>query len=242
VLEPAWIDPFSGYRSYAVEQLADARRIVLLRDAGFLVSQIAAILGSLDDPSSVSALLDAQRRRLDAERADVEAKVEALAYVTANFKEHLMSIDVSTTTIPAMTVAALRGTIPSYADEGMLWGQMAPLSEQSHAVPVPDGLAGATFYDEDFRESDVDVEVWMQVGTAFEASAPLTCREIPEQRVVTATLRGDYSQMSTVTSAIGAYIAEHELSTGPMFCIYKVSPAQDPRPENWVTEVCYPIV
>jgi DNA-binding transcriptional MerR regulator len=242
VLEPTWIDPFSGHRFYAVEQLTDARRIVQLRDAGFPVSQMGAILGGLDDPSSVVALLDAQRVRLDAERADVEAKVAALAVVTASLKEHLMSIEVTTATIPAITVAALRGTIPSYADEGMLWGQMAPLADQANAVPRPDGLAGATFYDEDFRESDVDVEVWMQVGSAFESSPPLGCRAVPEQTVVTATLRGDYSQMSTATSAIGAYIAEHELSTGPMFCIYRVSPAQDPRPENWVTEVCFPIL
>lgn len=27
-----------------------------------------------------------------------------------------------------------------------------------------------------------------------------------------------------------------------MFSIYHVSPAIDPNPENWVTEICYPVI
>ena len=45
-----------------------------------------------------------------------------------------------------------------------------------------------------------------------------------------------------VTGAIGAYLAEHQLRTGPMFNIYRVSPAQNPDPSSWVTDVCFPIL
>ena len=65
---------------------------------------------------------------------------------------------------------------------------------------------------------------------------------MPAQRIVTATVRGDYSQMPTATTAIGAYIAEHGLRTGPMFNIYRVSPAQSDDPNSWVTDVCFPIL
>lgn len=47
--------------------------------------------------------------------------------------------------------------------------------------------------------------------------------------------------MPEVTAALGAYIAAHDLSTGPMLNIYRVSPAQNPDPAAWVTEVCFPV-
>ena len=59
---------------------------------------------------------------------------------------------------------------------------------------------------------------------------------------MTATVRGDYSQIPTATTAIGTYIAEHGLRTGPMFNIYRVSPAQSDDPNSWVTDVCFPIL
>lgn len=46
--------------------------------------------------------------------------------------------------------------------------------------------------------------------------------------------------MPSVTSAIGAFIAENRLRTGPMFNIYRVSPAQNPDPSSWITDVCFP--
>ncbi len=146
------------------------------------------------------------------------------------------------TTLPEMTLATLRRVIPSYSDEGILWQEIMPLLEQAGVSFPATGIAGATFYDSEFRESDTDVEVWMQVTEPFDAVAPLDCRTEPAREIVTATMKGGYSQMPAVTSALGAFIAERGLSTGPMFNIYRVSPAQDPDPNNWVTDVCFPIV
>ena len=78
----------------------------------------------------------------------------------------------------------------------------------------------------------MDIEVWIQVTEPFTGTARLECRSVPERDVVMATLRGDYSQMPAVTQAIGAYIADHGLTTGPMFNIYRVSPAQNPDPSS----------
>ena len=47
---------------------------------------------------------------------------------------------------------------------------------------------------------------------------------------------------AAVTAAVGAYLAAHHLETGPMVNIYRVSPAQNPDPSAWVTDVCFPIL
>lgn len=138
--------------------------------------------------------------------------------------------DVQVTTLPGMVVAALRRTMPTYADEGDLWKEIMSLLERS-SVSFPDaGISGATFHDSEYRESDVDIEVWIQVKTPFPPSAPLKCRTEPERDVVCVRLEGDYSPMPTITQAMGVNVAEHQLATGPMFNIYRVSPMPNPTP------------
>lgn len=241
VLAPARTDPFTGHRYYRPEQLADANLAVQLRDAGFTVEKIAHLVQS-SDPAGVEAAIDAQRRVLSRQREELYTQLVALDRVSTTLKGRPEMTDVTTTTLPTMEIASLRKVIPSYADEGLLWQEIMPLLQQSGAAFPAGGISGATFYDPDYRESDVDVEVWIQVAGSFEAVPPLEYRSEPAREVVTATLMGDYSQMPAVTAAAGAFIAEHRLRTGPMFNIYRVSPAQNPDPSSWVTDVTFPIL
>ncbi len=150
--------------------------------------------------------------------------------------------DVRTFDLPEMTCASLRRVIPTYADEGVLWEELWPLLVASGAAFPADGIAGATFHDGEYREADVEVEVWVQLTAPLDVGDPVVCRTEPARSVVGGTLYGDYSQMGEATSAVGRYVAEHGLNTGAMFNIYRVSPAQNPDPSSWVTEVCYPIL
>jgi len=241
VLVPARTDPFSGYRYYRAKQLVDAHLVVQLRDAGFPVASIAQLVVGAD-PARVEAAIAAQRTELLHRQDVLRGQLLALDRISTTLKGHFTMTDVTVTTLPQMEVAGLRRTIADYHAEGLLWQEIMPLLEKSGAR-LPDGaIGGATYYDADYREADVDVEVWLQVSEPFDATPPLERRTLPAQRIVTATVRGDYSQMPTATTAIGAYIAEHGLRTGPMFNIYRVSPAQSDDPNSWVTDVCFPIL
>ena len=244
ILEPHRVDPFTGHRFYRPEQLVTAHWVARLRDAGLPVSEIARMLAASDDPGLLRRLLGEQQARLDADRLTLTQREEAFQHLTTYLEASTMDIDVRRETLPAMTIAALRRVLPDYGSEGVLWQEIGPLMVADGALP-PDhdaGIGGATFWDPDYRESDVDVEVWLQVDAPFEATAPLTCRTLAEQEVVVATLRGSYDAMGDVTAAVGAYLAAHHLETGPMFNIYRVSPAQNPDPSAWVTDVCFPIL
>lgn len=242
VLQPALIDPHSGHRWYSAEQLVTAHWIVRLRDAGLGITEIATALDLADDPVQLRLLMDAQRERLARDRASLDERERAFHRIDIYLEGSTMNINVRTEHMPTITLAALRRVLPSYGDEGVLWREIEPLLERSRATVPSDALGGATFYDPDHRESDVDVEVWLQVAAPFTPIAPLVCREVPEQDVVMATLLGSYEGMPDVAAALGAYLSAHHLRTGPMFNIYRVSPAQDPDPTAWVTEVCFPIL
>lgn len=70
LLRPADIDRFTGYRRYGRTQLETARTIARLRDLELPLDEIRAVL-TMDDPA-------AQRRRLAAHRARIEARTNRL--------------------------------------------------------------------------------------------------------------------------------------------------------------------
>jgi len=45
LLRPACDDPVSGYRLYQASQLAELNRVIVLKDLGFTLEQVIAILG-----------------------------------------------------------------------------------------------------------------------------------------------------------------------------------------------------
>lgn len=242
VLAPALVDPVTGYRYYGGEQLEIAGRVRTLRDIGCPVSDIARLLPLFGSPAELTEALRIQRERLEGEASRIDARLREVDRLSAHLREVTMSIEIHEIDLPEITVAALRDRIPAYSDEGMLWERLMPLVEGSGATFPADGIAGATFLDPDYQDTNPDVEVWIQVAAPFAAVAPLNCRTEPAGRAVAATLVGDYSAMASVTSAIGAYIAEHGLRTGPMFAVYRVGPMQDPDPSAWITDVRFSII
>lgn len=242
ILEPTYVDPFSGHRFYQSQQLNHARLVTSLRDAGCPIERIAKILDSIDSPATLQRLLSAQRDELTRRRNDIHTQLAMLDHVTCMLQGEATMTEVNRKFLPPMITASLRRIIPSYHHEGTLWEELMPLVQQAHLAFPADGISGATFHDPEYREADVDVEVWMQVTEQFAEQEPLICTVVPQQEVVSAVLRGDYSQMPAATEAIGVYLAEHGLTTGPMFNIYHVSPAQNPDPSSWVTEICFPII
>lgn len=239
LLTPAEVDPVSGYRYYRPTQLAAAERIVRLRDAGFTVADMTALLPGFNDPSTMSAALAGHRVLLLQQQELLTGRLATLDRLIDELQETPMTIDVRTITLPAMTIAALRDVIGSYAEEHELWQRLMP--QLMSADHQPFGMAGATFYDEDYQDTDVDVEVWVQLPRPFTPAGPVTCRQVDEQQVLMATLEGSYDDMPAVTAALGAQVAARDLRVGPMFNIYRVGPAQDPNPQAWVTDVCLPI-
>jgi DNA-binding transcriptional MerR regulator len=243
VLGPARTDPDTGYRYYTVAQMYEAARIRELRDVGMPVAAIATLVRSAGDPAALAAALDAQRTQLVDDATRTERRLADIDRLIRSLTETAMSPTAPTTlarrTIPAHTIVALRTTVPTYADEGPLWGRLMPAAMAAGAQPMG---AGVTYHDTEFRETDCDVEIWLQVASPVSVAAPLTCRTVPDQEVATTMLHGPYEGFGAAAMGLGeAMVADGLTETGPMFSRYLVGPAQAPDPAAWVTEICIPI-
>jgi DNA polymerase III sliding clamp (beta) subunit (PCNA family) len=74
VLVPAWVDPVTGYRRYAAEQIRPARLVARLRRVGMPLADIGRVLGS-PDAAVARAVLDAHLRRLEGGLADARREL-----------------------------------------------------------------------------------------------------------------------------------------------------------------------
>jgi len=109
LLQPAEVDPETGYRRYTVDQLSRLNRIIILRDLGFGLAEIADLLTAADD--------DLDRVHAQREAALVEGLERMQAQLRAVRARREMLRDISPDDLPdvvirpvdAMLVATLTG-------------------------------------------------------------------------------------------------------------------------------------
>ena len=105
-----------------------------------------------------------------------------------------------------------------------------------------DCLSLSIFHDETYKERDVDVEIQMSVKGSYKNTENVVFKTVPAVEIVSVTFKGGYEQITEVNQAAANWVSDmgYEFS-GPMFCIYHVSPAQTQNPDEFVTEACFPV-
>lgn len=241
LLKPAMIDEFTGYRFYKEEQLFVMGRITALKDMGFALADIAKIMDDYDNKEKLEQYLTKQQQELRKISDETEYKLMLLDTARKRLrKEQSMSFDVTTKVIPERYAATVHMVVPHYEDEGILWGKLQEC--KTPLVPADPCLAAAEFLDKEYKEENVEIVVWMTVKGQYEDTENVKFKTLPEVKVASCVIKGSYEQMGEATATVASWIAENGFEvTGPMFNIYHVSPAQTQNPDEYVTEVCFPI-
>jgi DNA-binding transcriptional MerR regulator len=95
ILTPASVDPGTGYRRYGVDQLADLRRVLVLRDLGLGLDQIREVLA--DDPSveHLRGMLRLRRSEIAQSIAEEQERLRRVeAHLDAIERGGTMDVDV----------------------------------------------------------------------------------------------------------------------------------------------------
>jgi len=98
------------------------------------------------------------------------------------------------------------------------------------------------YLDEGYKESDVDIEIQIAVLGKYENTENVVFKTVAPIQVASAVYKGGYDLITEANEAVAAWVSDNGYDyNGAMFCIYHVNPGHDPNPDNWVTEVCYPV-
>jgi DNA-binding transcriptional MerR regulator len=134
VLVPAAVDPATGYRRYADDQIRTARLIAGLRRVGM---PLADITRAAQDPSSVRRLLDQHLRRLEDGLADARRELSRI-HALLDHEERTMT----RATLPAAALAAAMDAVRFAAstdpDLPMLGGVLVETESDSLTLVTTD--------------------------------------------------------------------------------------------------------
>ncbi len=243
LMRPAEIDRFTDYRYYREDQLPTAGRIAALKDMGFSLADIVRILEVYDDREQLERFFSARQKELEALARDTAEKLTLLDAARERLrKEEDMSYNVTLKTIPERYAATVRMTIPRYEDEGIIWGKLAEETARMDITEDDPCLCAVTYLDGEYKEENVEMMAWKTVKGHYPDTEHVKFRTLPETTVASCIYKGSYTRITDVYTAVIAWMeANGYAPAGPMFNIYHVSPHETTDPEEFVTEVCYPV-
>ncbi|MEU4240939.1 MerR family transcriptional regulator [Actinoplanes sp. NPDC026619] len=129
LLRPAHVDPHSGYRYYAAAQLRLLNRIVALKDLGFTLQQVQALIEDKVDSGEMRGMLRLRRAELAAQvtrdnlrLAQVDARLRMI-----EIEGHMDTGDVVIKNIAPLRIAALSAVATSYDDPSSINENLSPL-------------------------------------------------------------------------------------------------------------------
>lgn len=244
LLIPEEIDEDTGYRYYSASQLPMAELIQVLKNMGFSLAMVKEVLTKYENPDELEHFLLLQKQELDSQEQDLQQKMRLLDSTIKWLRKdgNIMNYHVNLKTLPERYVASVRQVIPTYANEGMLWGTLAQETAAMNLQFPSPAYAMSIYHDKEFREQDVDVEVQQTVNGSYNNTSHVTFKTVPAIEMASVTFKGQYEQISAVNEAIVNWITQNGYDfNGPCFWIYHVSPNETQNPDEYVTEVCYPV-
>lgn len=244
LLIPAEIDRFTDYRYYSEEQLPIVCRITALKDMGFSLAEIRDILRIYHNREQLDSYLEARQRALETLAEETTRRLRLLENARERLrKEQTMNYNVNIKTIPERYAACIHTTIPHYEDEGMVWGLLMEETAPLNMRPNDPCLCSVTFLDGEYKEENVELEAQMTVKGTYPDTEHVKFRTLPAVTVASCVYKGGYHLMNEVYTAVISWInANGYQCSGAMFNIYHVSPHETNNPDEYVTEVCYPVV
>jgi effector-binding domain-containing protein len=253
LLKPAQVDASSGYRFYSVDQLPRLNRIIALKDLGFGLSEIGALLDEHISTEAMRGMLRLRRAQIERHVLDEQARltqVEArLAQIEHSGPHHVY--DVVVREVPAQLVATFRAVVPDA-------NEIAELFEEVEAyVASHDARAPASpftlFHDEEYCDEHADVEVAIPLTKRVPSTDRIAVKEMPAVvRMACVIYVGSYDPLIDALNTVVLWLEKNDLrASGPfreVYLRYSASPKPDvpsgfltQRHEEWVTELQVPV-
>ena len=241
LLTPAHVDPDTGYRFYGASQLADANRIVAMRDLGFGLSEIGEMTQNELTTPELRSMLTLRQEQVAAELEAAEQRLRRIDERIIQLEEGADSIDLVQRSIPAQTV----WTIPyetANIEEALdaLSCMVRDMSEHVDDLVAPYGLAQWTGYDEERFTMEIAVPIDPRLEDAAD-KAGMQLAQLPAVEVISAVRASHRRDIHITNGAIGRWI-ENESATmaGPIREVLLADPIVG-DPEQ-VVEVQVPIL
>jgi DNA-binding transcriptional MerR regulator len=209
LLEPADVDPVTGYRRYASSQIPTAQVIRRFRDLNMPLEEIGSILRA-PDQATRSQLIAAHLTRLEQSLAQTQRAVASLRDLLEHPSPHRA---IERRRIPATLAAAVTTTV-DVGDlaawyQGALGEIHATLSAQrivSHGPP------GGLYTNELFTQERGEATVFVPAGSEVRRVGRVLPFMAPPAELAMITHSGSHADVDRSYGTLATYVSEHALA------------------------------
>lgn len=236
LLEPDTVDPFTGYRYYAPEQIPTAQVIHQLRQLDVPLAEVQSILAA-DDPQRRADVIAGHLQRLEAELDRTQAAVTSLRRLLRPDPDEF---GIELRTEPACTVVAIKDHVQ--LDDSLEWYDSA-MAELDSAFPSAErtGPPGGHFANELFTEGAGTMAVYRPVR-APQPSGRIEVVRLPAAELAVTVHPGSHDDINVTYGRLGTWVVTHALAVdGPIHEVYTVGPRDTADPAQWRTEIGWPV-
>lgn len=166
LLKPEYVDPWSSYRFYTLDQLSRLHRILALRDLGLSLEQVNDLI---DDPRADERLyemLQAKQQAIQQHLAEDQARLDRVAARLRQIERVHQPIpyDVALKSLPAQHIAAIREVVASIPQMDVVRDRMLrQLYNILAEADITPGLELAIYHLEAYAEEDIDMSLAVEV-------------------------------------------------------------------------------
>lgn len=239
LLEPAEVNPHTGYRRYRVEQIPTAHIIQRFRDLGMPIDEVKAVLAA-PDLDTRNALIAAHLSRLEGELEQTRQTVLSLR----NLLEPARApISVEYRTVRATQAVGIQEVVD--LSDLLVWYHGA-LGELYATVAVqgmqPSGPSGGLFASDLFQYERGEATVFVPVSREMQIVGRVSPLVVPAAELAVTTHAGSHANVNATYGALGAYVSTHALAiAGPVREYYLVDARTTSDATQWRTKIAWPI-
>lgn len=243
LLKPERQDLSTGYRYYSVSQLSRLNRILVLKDMGLSLDQIKQLVDSDITPEQIRGMLKLKQVELHqqiSEGYNQLARIETWLEQIDNNNLNL-EYQVIVRKIEQVRVAAIKTTISDLSGINLLFEELAGYLAEHRVNPA--GPPQALFYDEEYRETNLEVEAVIPVEGTLPQNERIKVRVLPVlETAATLVHTGPWEKLIRAFTALLGWIETNNYQiSGPNREIFiKAAPPGDSA--NFVTEVLFPVI
>ncbi len=238
LLKPGYVSPETGYRYYEVGQLHDMLLISRLKQYQFSLPEIAHALANRD--------ADVLSEMMRAKKAELSRQISSRQRILFQMEQDIQKIErcedmmqtnylIKTTQFQPKNIFSLRQKA-GVRELGRIFGELCGKLEKSHIKPSGPFLT--VYHDEDFNHACTDLEV----GAVVPATTGDNVRRLDPGFCCFATHIGPYDDFTPCYAALGEWIEREGYAvSGPPFELYVKGCEDNVRPDEYVTEIYFPI-
>jgi len=238
LLEPARIDPSSGYRFYDPGQVPIAQVIRRFRDLDMPLDQVRAVLKAPDVETRTKEII-AHLNAMEAKLAELQMSVSSLR---ALLEGPAVRPEVEFRSIPATPALAVRGTVTvqqAWAWGTDVFGEIYRRIEQAGLTPA--GPGGALFPAGFFEVHEAELTAFVPVDGPVADGGRAEVVTIPGVEAAVMLHSGSPADSDQTYGALGTIVAERAIGIEGPIREYYLVPFTEPDLSRHRTEICWPV-